>query len=190
MDNKKSHQGTELRLIQGYLHCAWSYHSLRIVAAPEHAPPFHIDAMAFEEDTWLTMSAEPTVCEPEVHPVRLMTELIEAQPEKVGSVLVQGGNPVRLLAVVYDVDEEPTWKASWIESALSELFRVVQRRGFKSIGLPSIGTRHGKLSAPQFAVILGRVMRKAKWGRLENLWLVSPVGVNRTVMSILKNALP
>jgi hypothetical protein len=60
--------------------------------------------MVFEEDTWLVMSAAPTVCEPEIHPIRLMTDAINAKPEPVGSVMVQNGDPLRFLAKEINTD--------------------------------------------------------------------------------------
>ena len=83
-----------LRLIDGGLHRETSFGHLRIVAAPENAAPFEVEAIAFEEDTWLVMSADPKICEPQEHPIRLMTDLIETQPEPVGSVLIQDSQPL------------------------------------------------------------------------------------------------
>ena len=78
--NEKIACRTTLRLIQGGLHSEISFGPVRIIAAPENIPPFELNARAYEEDTWLVMSADPKGCEPEVHPIRLMTELIETKP--------------------------------------------------------------------------------------------------------------
>ncbi len=78
---------SNFELIQGGLHQETAYGPVRIMAAPEETPPFQIDAMVFEEDTWLVMSASPTVCESDIHPIRLMTDVMNAEPETVGRVL-------------------------------------------------------------------------------------------------------
>ena len=71
----------KFKIIAGGLHRKISFEPVRIVAAPENSAPFQVDALVFEEDTWLVMSANPTICEPEVHPIRLMTDVIDAEPD-------------------------------------------------------------------------------------------------------------
>ena len=123
---EKANIRSNLKLIRGGLHCEMSFGSVRIVAAPEDNPPFSIDAMVYEEDTWLIMSADTKVCEPEEHPIRLMRDLMNARPEPVGRVLVKGKNPLRFLAVVHDVDQDPTWKEEWVEKALVNIFQDIK----------------------------------------------------------------
>jgi hypothetical protein len=69
------------------------------------------------------MSASPTVCEPDIHPIRLMTDVINAEPEPIGSVVVRKGNPLRFLAIVHDVNQEPTWREEWVVIAFIKGFR-------------------------------------------------------------------
>jgi len=154
-----------------------SFGPVSIVAAPENLPPFDVDAIVFEEDTWLVLSADPKTCEPEEHPIRLMTELIEAQPETVGSVLIKGQNPIRFLAIVHDVDREPTWREEWVESALKEIFRLAERRRLRSIMLPLLGTLHGRLEKQRFVVLLGRALAQTPFTHLRSLWLMTPAGI-------------
>ncbi len=160
---------------------------MRIVAAPENSPPFHVEALAFEEDTWLILSADPKFYEPEEHPIRLMTELIEAQPEPVGSVLVKGHSPIRFLAVVHDVDQEPTWREEWVESALNEIFKKAEQRRLRSIGLPMLGTLHGRLDKQRFVVLLARALRQTPFNHLRSLWLVTPAGAGLDIIESLES---
>jgi len=164
---------------------------VRIVAAPENKPPFNVDAIAYEEDTWLIMSADPKICQPEEHPVRLMTDLINAQPETVGSVRVQGGNPLRFLAVVHDVNQEPTWKVEWIEKALANIFREAERRKLKAVAVPMLGSRHGRLDPKDFTALLGRSLKQRSFAHLKRLWLIAPSGsgASREILGSLKTIL-
>jgi hypothetical protein len=174
------------QLIQGGLCCAMSFGPVHIVAAPEETPPFAVEALAIEEDTWLIMSAEPEACDPEEHPIRVMTHMIEARPEKVGSVLVSGGNPIRFLAIVHDVDQEPTCREEWVEAALRNIFIKTEQRGFKSLGLPFLGTLHGKLEAKRFVVLLSRVLLETTFNYMRRLWLITPVGSSSGIIESLK----
>ena len=77
--NKNSIRRRKLKIIPGGLHRKISFAPVRIIAAPENSAPFKVKALVFEEDTWLVMSANPTICAPEVHPIRLMTDVIETK---------------------------------------------------------------------------------------------------------------
>lgn len=179
-----------MRLIDGGLHRETSFGHLRIVAAPENVAPFEVDAITFEEDTWLVMSADPKICEPQEHPIRLMTDLIETQPEPVGSVLIQDSQPLRFLAIVHDVNQEPTWREEWIESALREIFRKAEQRRLQAIGLPLIGTLHGKLNNQRFAALLGRVLQQATFKHLKRLWLITSPTITSDIIEMLEAQLP
>ncbi|MCJ7594958.1 MAG: hypothetical protein MUO52_09345, partial [Desulfobacterales bacterium] len=87
-----------LKVIKGGLVSAMSFGSLQIVAAPKEHPPFPVDAFAYEEDTFFVLSADPTVRDLKVPMARIMTRLIETQPQVPGSVLIRGTAPLRLLA--------------------------------------------------------------------------------------------
>ena len=174
------------QLIQGGLYYALSFGPVQIVAAPEEKSPFAIEALAIEEDTWLILSAEPEACYPEEHPIRIMTKMIEARPEKVGNVLVSGRNPVRFLAIVHDVDQEPTCREEWVEKALRNIFIKTEQLGIKSLGLPFLGTLHGKVEAKCFVKLLSRVLLEMTFNHMRQLWLITPVGNSSGIIEFLK----
>jgi len=184
--NAKNVRPGNLKLIQGGLYPQTAVGSVRIVAAPENAPPFKIKAMVFEEDTWLVMSAAPTVCEPEVHPIRLMTDAMNAKPEPAGSVKVQNGDPLRFLAIVHDVDQEPTWKESCIEEALNGVFEAAEHRKVKSIGLPLLGTKHGRLERNRCLALLACVLKQTAFHHLRQIWLIVPPGSGAELIELLE----
>jgi len=57
--NTKADREPNLQIIPGTYPLEISFGTIHIVAAPKDRPPFKADAMAFEEDTFLVMSAEP-----------------------------------------------------------------------------------------------------------------------------------
>ncbi|MGB6363143.1 MAG: hypothetical protein WBG64_10790, partial [Thermoanaerobaculia bacterium] len=71
---------------------------VRLVAAPAAQPPFPVDAVVVEEDTYLVLSAETDLRIPGEHPLRVMTAAHELEPELPGSVLVRSGQPLELAA--------------------------------------------------------------------------------------------
>jgi len=185
---RKKDNRPKLKLIQGGLQCEMSFKSVRIVASPEYLPPFEVDAIAAEEDTFLIMSADTKIRETDEHIVRLMTKLIETEPEPVGSVLVRGKNPIKFLAIVHDVNQEPTWNEEWIISALEGIFREAERRNLPSIALPLLGTLHGSLEKERFVVLLKTTLERASINHLKRLWLIVPDGTSRDIIEMLKSA--
>ncbi len=151
-----------------------SFGAIRIFAATEDEQPFQVDAVAVEEDTYLVLSADPGVREVKEPLMQVMTRVIEAQPQPPGSVLVKGKGPLRLLAIVHDLNEDPTWKEEWIVCALDGIFREAVSRKLESMALPFIGTKHGNLGQSRFLVLLRRVLEKRAPSYPKRLWLVAP----------------
>ena len=114
-----------------------------------------------------------------------MTAMLEAKPAKVGTVLARGGDPIRFLAIVHDVNQDPTWKEQWIEKALENLFCASEQRQVSALRLPLLGALHGKLHPNRFAVLLSRVLHRTVREHLKRLWLVTPVGTNRKLIEDL-----
>jgi hypothetical protein len=175
------------RVIPGSYPYEISRGTLEIVAAPKNNQPFPVDAVAFEEDTFLVLSADTAVREPKESLMRVMTKVIETRPETPGSVLVKGERPFRMLAIVHDLNQEPTWKEEWVESALRGIFQEAESRRLESLALPFIGTLHGRLGKERFVGMLRGVLECMEFKHLRNLWLVVPSGTKRAILEALES---
>jgi hypothetical protein len=144
-----------------------------ITVAPENQPPFKIGARVFEEDTYLVPSAYPEFKEPDEHVLRILTELSEQQPQPPGSVVAQEDKPLRLLAIVHDLSQGPSWREEWIAAALEAVFHEIDERGIRSVGLPVLGRVHGSFPETKFVELLRRVMMSRSRGDLERIWLIA-----------------
>jgi hypothetical protein len=147
---------------------------LRIVAAPVDAQPFPVDAVADEEDTFLVLSAEAVLHAPADHPIRVLHDAFAAEPAELGSVVVREDTPLRLLAVVHDLDQDPTWRVEWVAAALAAVLRETENRGLRSLALPLIGTRHGRLDPERCVDLLRDALDATPPSVLQRLWLVVP----------------
>ena len=185
----KRDNGPELRLIQGGHHFEISVGSYRIVAAPIDKPPFLVDAVVEEEDTFLVLSADTKVREPKEDLMRLMTRLIETRPETPGRVLVRGKGPFRFLAIIHDLNQEPSWSEEWIEKALVGIFQEAEDRKLRSIALPLIGTLHGSLEKQRFFELLRDALERTKQNHLKLIWLVVPSGTNSKSLRMIESEL-
>lgn len=186
--DKKANQ-PQLQVIQGGHQFEMSLGRYAITAAPTIKPPFPIDAVVEEEDTFLVLSAEARVRKPEGSFLKIMTNVIETRPETPGTVLLRGKNPIRLLAIIHDLNQDPSWKEAWIKSALNRIFHVSDRRKLQSIALPFLGTHHGTLDKKRFVVILRHALQKNSPSYLQRLWLVMPVGNGMKTLEMVRKTL-
>ena len=171
---KKERLKSGLKLIQGGRGANISFGSVRITVAPEDRPPFPVEAVVFEEDTFLVLSADWKKIESGDHPIVILTEAFGMEPEKPGTVMVYEGLPLRFLAVVHDLDQDPWWREEWVRMALENIFREAERRKLRSFTLPFLGTKHGSLEKKRFASVLADFLKKKSFSHPLRLWLVGP----------------
>lgn len=176
-----------LRLISGHYPQNISMGALDIVAAPEKMQPFSLDAMVFEEDTFLILSAEKKVRDPQKPLMHVLTELIEIQPETPGDVLVKGKGPFRFLAIIHDLDQEPSWQEEWIKTALDNIFQEAEKRRLQSIAIPFIGTLYGQLEKVRFIELLWQALNRFTPHHLRRLWVIVPKGTPKGAFDVFHN---
>jgi hypothetical protein len=118
-----------------------------------------------------------------------MTELLKTSPLTPGNVIPRGEQPLRLLAIVHDLDREPSWKEEWITGALDGIFREVETRKLRSIALPMLGTVQGSLEKQRFLVLLREALERSSPKHLTQLWLMVPSGSTREILEMLTSIL-
>ena len=143
-----------------------------LVAAPEEGPaPFAVDARVREEDRWLVLSAPPEVRDRAINPLAVFTATAEAEPAALGAVVVQPGTPLLLLAVVHDLDRDPTVTVADVERALAGVVACCRERRLARIALPLLGLRHGR--PDRDAVIAATARALADAPEIAAVWLVT-----------------
>jgi hypothetical protein len=180
---------SKMRLIQSSHHSEIWIGSVRIFVAPQDIPPFIVDAMAEEEDTYLVLSADLEVQETHEDLEPLMAELLKRSPVTPGSVILTGKHPLRLLAIVHDLDQEPSWKEEWVTGALDGIFREAESRKLRSLALPMLGTVHGSLEKRRFLVLLREALERSSPKHPAQLWLIVPAGTTREILEMLASIL-
>lgn len=144
-----------------------------VTIAPHHRPPFPVQGLVLEEDTWFALSSSPKVLEVREHPIRVMTDAWEAEPAPPGSVHVRDCHPFRILAVVHDLSRDPTWQVEWIELALRRSLAVARERGLQALGIEPLGAVHGRFPVAEFDALLNRVLTDDPAPGLD-LWRIDP----------------
>ncbi len=149
---------------------------MRIVPAPPGATlVFLVEAQVIEDDTHLVLGADPQPRETHEEPERLLENAAASIGPAPGTLVVRGGHPLRLHAIVHDLDEAPSWREEWVASALREVLREVEARQLGSLALPLLGCVHGSLAPDRFAELLKGALTEATVERLDEVWVtVSP----------------
>ncbi len=118
----------------------------RVLVADEAAPPFEPDATVIEQDTDLLLAPPAAVIEePPEHVGRLLLRVLNQHANPPGSIVVNETRPLRVHLVVHDLDEDPSWREAWIETALEALFETVRERRIQRLAMPLPGTVHGDI---------------------------------------------
>lgn len=160
---------------------------VHVVVAPEHMPPFPVDALAVEEDTHLLLSSDGDIEEPEEEIGELVALASHKPANAPGSVLVRKTKPLQFLAIVHDIDCQPTWREEWIASAINAVIEEAEWRRLASVGLPLIGTRHGNVEMRRVALWLGRCLSRTSFRYLTRVWVIAPAGSETELMWALRS---
>lgn len=161
--------------------------SLRIIVSPaDPDPPFALDAVVIEDDTFRVLGAHPVAKERYEDVGRLLERAADAEPDVPGSVRVRDGVPLVFHAIVHDLELEPTWREGWVADALQRILGEADRRGLKTLSLPVLGSIHGSLEPRRFAQLLRVALLGVGPTRLERVWLVTAVDTQAAAFDPLR----
>ncbi len=144
--------------------------------SPETIQPFPVDAIVLEQDTSLVLEPDNELRDPgDDRPVWYDANKAELlKSHQVGDVLVKSCKPLQLLAIVHDLDHDPSWQSAWIKSALYKVFDIAEQQSLSAIRLPILGARHGRFKLDSFIDILQPLINNNDWQHLKQIWLVVP----------------
>ncbi len=169
-----------LRVIQGGRSPGRRVAGVRVCAAPLECPPFPVDAVVYQEDTFGVLAAPGDDSPVPDHPVRVFHAAAELEPSAPGTIFVVEEQPVRIHAVVCDLDAGEPCRLEWISAAFARALCVTGDRGHAALGAELLGAAYGHLPVEVAgAVLLGELERSAP-ACLERLWLIVPGGIDAT----------
>ena len=119
----------------------------------------------------MILSTEARVQSLDEHPIRVMTALIDDPVHAPGTVLNRGGVPLRLFAVVHDLEQEPSTCDAWIQRALDGVLGFCADNRVVALGLDPLGAVHGKYSAQAFYEMLEQRLEVVTAPVLRKVWL-------------------
>ncbi len=172
----------QLRLIEGDLNRSFQLVGFELhICDIDARLPQGVEAMVVEQDTTMLMEI------PSQLDVTLMQQdkgstysaligemLMEEARYQVGGISLREGDPSRIMLVIHDLNQTPSWSEEGIKRALRTLFALLPRYRFNSLTIPALAHRHGKLPVERFLTLLCEQMRKEPplWGG--DIWLQVP----------------
>ncbi len=157
-----------------------------IQIAPYDSRRHEPHAVIRAEDTQRVLAADPTPRQPQASLETLTREAMATPAHRPGTVVVCPGRPMQLLAIIHDLDREPTWRAEWIEQALTEAFIAANARGLAHVATELLGTIHGRADTAQALTLLADALAGAGERAPQRLWLI---GAGRLAVARLKRLL-
>ncbi len=132
-----------------------------------------VDAVVVEQDTSRVLGPVGSISQPMVSMAELVGDMVADREPSLGTVLFERASPLRLHAIVHDLNRTPTWRAAWVCTALRGVAREVKSRGIRSLSMPMLGVQHGTMGTDRFFWLL-RGFRRQVAGSLERLIVVVP----------------
>ena len=174
-----------IKLVWDKSDCTLQLGRLTLVAAPGEWPPFKYTAIVEEQDTYLILGEQTRIEDPG-KPVWYLANKIEFEKvNALGSVIVKGHAPLRLLAVVIDIEQDPICRPESVRLAYQSVMNTVQKRNIDSLALPLLGTRHGKLTVNESIQQLSVALREDQPACLQRIWLILPPDCDCQCLSLL-----
>ena len=150
------------------------------------APAEQVEVVVEEDDRALLLRQQPLVFDRPEGLITLTQEMVGESTKEPGDVVVVEGEPLRLIAIVYDVDREPMWESAWVLRAYREVMHQLDRWQAATVILPLLGVQHGHMPVAQSATHLGQVLESAPARLLQRIYLrVVDESAWETVNSVL-----
>lgn len=160
----------------------------RILVSPKSALPLQVQAVVEEEDTHLVLSADNVVRARSESLEHLTRQMVEDPPRGGGAVVVRAsasGRPLRFLAVVHDLDQEPSCREEWVAEALYNVFEAAEKRRVETLALPVLGSVHGRIQPGAFLQLMVKALDDRVPDSLRRLFLLVPRSMCREVAAAL-----
>ncbi len=150
--------------------CRARIRGIEVVAIHEELS-FGVDAVVIEQDTARVLAFPQAIVEPASSPQELVREMVEEVRPAPGTVLVEDTYPLRLHAIVHDLDRNPSWREEWVVRALDGIRAEMLARHLSTLVLPMLAVRHGTMEPARFMSLLSN-------------WLQGPVAVQGIYLAL------
>lgn len=172
--------------------------AVQLVPVADGSIPAWCDAVVEEQDRWLLLGPASADAGGESgHWVRelarartddLIVDAATSEPARGGAVLLRRARPLRLLAVVRDLELEPDVREDWIRESLETIVRLVARTPIRGVALPVLGRAKDPLAVERFAELLAEAVRFGPVARLRIALQATPALTLRVARAMGEHA--
>ena len=131
----------------------------------------NVDAVVEEQDTNLILDNAPVI----VNTIDSFPALVRKMEQQVlevpGNVIVKHYSPKRFYAIIYDVEETPICRETWVTKAFKNIFIYCETYKIKVLAMPLLGTSHGKLEEEKIVSILQNVLHINRHKYLKKIFI-------------------
>ena len=163
---------------------------MEIALAPQKFPPFEVAAVNEEQDTALILDESDEIRDPGEKPPWFYANKLDQQVLlDPGQVVIRDTLPLRLQAIIHDLESEPVCNELWIFQALQQSFEIVEQRKISSLQSPLLGCKFGKIQPSQFFAILLEIVNRQRPAPITHLWLNVAEENCEEIFAVLNNCL-
>lgn len=158
---------------------------LRLVTAPwSSLYDLPVDAVVEEQDRYRILGLDTSLPEPvSASFPRLISEIDSELPVALGSLLRGHGKPVRLQAVLIDIDHGGRVELEHLREVADRLCILVDAMPIRRLGMPLLGGVHGDVAPAVFASVFAPRLRATQ---LETLYLLTGSNPEAHVLNELR----
>ncbi|WP_455366922.1 hypothetical protein [Kaarinaea lacus] len=189
--NTMQRQDRKLKLIWNVDRFRCQFADIEIAVASAQFPPFSANAVVEEQDTSLVLGESNEITDPGNKPVWYFANKLQSLAALTpGEIIVRKSRPVRIQAIVHDLDQEPTCQEVWVEQAIEKIISVTNTHTIYSLQMPVLGTRYGDLETTQVILFVLKTLTLQRPTALRKLWLVTTEQECESVFQLLNSLLP
>ena len=159
---------------------------VELAIAPAKFPPFTVGAIIEEQDTALILDESDEIRDPGNKPLWFYANKLDQQSLlDPGQVITRDTQPLRLQAIIHDLESEPICNELWIFQAIQQAFEIAENRQISALLCPLLGCKFGKIAPRQFFSLLLEIVNRQRPAPVERLWISVPEENCETVFNIL-----
>ncbi|WP_455221220.1 hypothetical protein [Kaarinaea lacus] len=149
------------------------FNNIEIAVASAQFPPFNIDSTVEEQDTSLVLGETNEIKDPGNKPVWYFANKLQSFAALTpGEIIVRKSRPMRIQAIIHDLDQEPTCHEHWVQQALEKTFSITEIHDIQALQMPLLGTRYSDLETTRFLQLMLEAIALQK-PDLHRLWLIT-----------------
>lgn len=145
---------------------------MELAIAPAKFPPFSVGAVIEEQDTALILDESDEIRDPGQKPPWFYANKLDQQTLlEPGQVITRDTQPLRLQAIIHDLESDPICNELWIFQAVQQAIEVAENRKIDALQIPLLGCKFGKIKPTQFFAILLEIINRQRPAPVNRLWI-------------------